>query len=147
MMNNMLGEEDINPHGFNQWPEDIRMCSMMAPSLIEGAGGETTVLGSGGSNRIRTAILQVMVNLIDFKMPLAEAIESPRIHFEKGLLSLEDGFSEAALASLREHFSDIKTWEERNLFFGGVHVARFDPARGHLEGAGDLRRGGVTLRA
>ncbi|NQU59283.1 MAG: gamma-glutamyltransferase [Rhodospirillales bacterium] len=147
MINNMLGEEDINPHGFNQWPEDIRMCSMMAPSLIEGGGGEITALGSGGSNRIRTAILQVMVNLIDFRMPLLDAIESPRIHFEKGLLSVEDGFAEAEMAALQGQVSDIKIWGERNLFFGGVHAAHFDPARGHLEGAGDPRRGGVSLKA
>lgn len=146
MMNNMLGEEDINPHGFNQWPEDIRMCSMMMPSLIEGRGGDVTALGSGGSNRIRTAILQVIINLIDFRMPLLEAIESPRIHFEKGLLSLEDGFGEAELAALQGQVSNIKAWGERNMFFGGVHAARFDPVKGHLEGAGDLRRGGVCLR-
>jgi gamma-glutamyltranspeptidase / glutathione hydrolase len=146
MMNNMLGEEDINPHGFNQWPEDIRMCSMMTPSLIEGRDGAITALGSGGSNRIRTAILQVVINLIDFRMPLLEAIESPRIHFEKGLLSVEDGFGEAELAALQGQVSNIKAWSERNMFFGGVHAAHFDPVKGHLEGAGDLRRGGVCLR-
>lgn len=145
MMNNMLGEEDINPHGFNKWPQDMRMSSMMTPSLIEGPGGEITALGSGGSNRIRTAILQVMVNLIDFNMALPEAIESPRIHYEKGLLSLEEAMDEDQLALLRGQADEIKTWGERNMFFGGVHAARFDPVRGHLEGAGDPRRGGVTL--
>ena len=146
MMNNMLGEEDINPHGFNQWPQDIRMTSMMSPSLIEGASGEITALGSGGSNRIRTAILQVIVNLIDFRMPLPDAIESPRIHFEKGLLSLEDGFGSAELAALQGQVGDIRTWGERNMFFGGVHAAHFEPARGHMQGVGDPRRGGVTFR-
>ncbi|MBT4932216.1 MAG: gamma-glutamyltransferase [Rhodospirillaceae bacterium] len=147
MMNNMLGEEDINPHGFNQWPEDIRMCSMMTPSLIEGRNGEITALGSGGSNRIRTAILQVIINLIDFRMPLCEAIESPRLHFEKGLLSVEDGFDEAELASLQGQVSNVKAWGERNMFFGGVHAAHYEPVAGHLEGAGDPRRGGICLRA
>ncbi len=146
MMNNMLGEEDINPHGFNQWPEDIRMTSMMSPSLIEGGNGEITALGSGGSNRIRTAILQVIVNLIDFRMPLSDAIESPRIHFEKGLLSLEDGFGTAELAALRGQVGDIKSWGERNMFFGGVHAAHFEPTRGHMQGAGDPRRGGIAFR-
>jgi gamma-glutamyltranspeptidase/glutathione hydrolase len=145
MINNMLGEEDINPYGFNKWPENMRMSSMMTPSLIEGRGGEITALGSGGSNRIRTAILQVMVNLIDFRMSLSEAIESPRIHFEKGLLSFEKTMSEADLASLRGQVDEIKSWGERNMFFGGVHAAHFDPARGNLEGAGDPRRGGATL--
>ena len=123
------------------------MCSMMTPSLIEGRNGEITALGSGGSNRIRTAILQVIINLIDFRMPLCEAIESPRLHFEKGLLSVEDGFDEAELASLQGQVSNVKAWGERNMFFGGVHAAHYEPVAGHLEGAGDPRRGGICLRA
>ena len=34
MLNNMLGEEDINPNGFHAWPTNTRMCSMMSPTLI-----------------------------------------------------------------------------------------------------------------
>ncbi|MBL6932109.1 MAG: gamma-glutamyltransferase [Rhodospirillales bacterium] len=146
MINNMLGEEDINPHGFNQWPKDIRMCSMMAPSLIRRLNGEIMALGSGGSNRIRTAILQVILNLIDFRMPLTAAVESPRMHFEDGLLSIESGFPETGLATLQNHVDKIKSWSGQNLFFGGVHAVRFDPANGELEGVGDPRRGGVTLK-
>lgn len=145
MINNMLGEEDINPHGFNQWPEDARMCSMMSPTLIESPDGAMTALGSGGSNRIRTALLQVIVNLIDFQMPLADAIHSPRMHYERGLLSIESGFHEAELAALAELGCDIKKWNGQNMFFGGVHAAHFAPAKRHLEGAGDPRRGGVSL--
>lgn len=147
MINNMLGEEDINPHGFNQWPTDVRMASMMAPSLIERRDGQITALGSGGSNRIRTAIMQVIVNMIDFDMSLYDAIESPRIHFERGLLSVENGFGEGELASLQNLVEEMKIWSDRNMFFGGVHAVHIDAAKGHLEGAGDPRRAGVTLRA
>ena len=147
MMNNMLGEEDINPDGFNQWPRDMRMASMMAPSLIERKGGDVTALGSGGSNRIRTAILQVILNLVDFSMPLQDAIECPRLHFERGLLSVETGFDEREMASLREAVEEIKVWSGRNMFFGGVHAVHFDPAKGHMEGAGDPRRAGVSRYA
>jgi len=84
--------------------------------------------------------------LLDFEMPLAEAIESPRMHFEKGLLSVERGFDEAELAAL-QGLGDIETWDQRNMFFGGVHAAHYAPQKNHLEGAGDPRRGGVALRA
>ena len=100
MINNMLGEEDINPHGFNQWPQDVRMCSMMSPSLIQGQNGQLTALGSGGSNRIRTAILQVILNLIDYQMPLCDAISSLRMHFDKDLMSVKSDFGEAELVAL-----------------------------------------------
>ncbi|MEE8393980.1 MAG: gamma-glutamyltransferase [Rhodospirillales bacterium] len=145
MLNNMLGEEDINPHGFHQWPADVRMCSMMSPTLMAETGGAILAVGSGGSNRIRTAILQVLLNLLEFKMPVADAVASPRIHFEGGLLSIEDGFNEDEVSAIQRKFPEAEVWGEINLFFGGVHSVRFDPGQGRFEGAGDSRRGGVSL--
>jgi gamma-glutamyltranspeptidase/glutathione hydrolase len=143
MLNNMLGEEDINPEGVHRWPRDRRLASMMAPSLITLRDGTRIALGSGGSNRIRSAILQVISNRVDFGMPLAEAVSAPRIHLEGGLLNLEPPCGAETLAGLARHHPRIKCWEAPNLFFGGVHsVAR--RANGRLEGAGDPRRGGVT---
>ncbi len=145
MMNNMLGEEDINPHGFHRWREDMRMSSMMAPMVLEGGDGRLTALGSGGSNRIRTAILQVLLNLLYFGMSMAEAVDSPRIHFEHDLLSVEAGFHGDAVRSFVADFPNRKLWDEKNLFFGGVHSVTFDARDGRFEGAGDPRRGGVSL--
>ncbi|MDH3644856.1 MAG: gamma-glutamyltransferase, partial [Gammaproteobacteria bacterium] len=66
MLNNMLGEEDINPGSLGDWASAVRMTSMMAPTIVERGSDWRAALGSGGSNRIRTAILQVVSNLIDF---------------------------------------------------------------------------------
>ncbi|NIQ53769.1 MAG: Gamma-glutamyltranspeptidase, partial [Gemmatimonadetes bacterium] len=84
----MLGEEDLNPGGFQRWPEAHRMTSMMAPSALEWPNGDRAALGSGGSNRLRTAILQVLLNIIDFRLPVEEAVQAPRVHYENGLLSV-----------------------------------------------------------
>lgn len=145
MLNNMLGEEDLNPAGFHAWTPDSRMSSMMAPTLIEDSAGCLTALGSGGANRIRTAILQVLINLIDFAMPLAEAVEAPRAHYEQGMLNLEPGFTESIVSALEAEWPNVKAWHERNLFFGGVHAVQADYSDGRMEGAGDPRRGGVAL--
>ena len=145
MLNNLLGEDDINPHGFHRWPVDQRMCSMMAPTVVVEADGATAALGSGGSNRIRTAILQVLLNLLEFGMSIEDAVARPRIHFENDLLSIEDGFDADQLAAVLKTFPNTEVWEEKNLFFGGVHAVRFDAGAGRFDGAGDLRRGGVTL--
>ena len=147
MLNNMLGEEDINPAGFHHWPEDTRICSMMAPSLAVEPGGGLIVFGSGGSNRLRTAILQVAVNLLDFAMSVEDAVNAPRVHFEGGLLNIENGFDDEVTARLVADFAETKCWNERNLFFGGVHVARLkrSPGGGKVfDGAGDPRRGGTV---
>jgi len=143
MMNNMLGEADINPYGFHEWPLDTRMSSMMSPSILIYDDGRRVALGSGGSNRIRSAVLQVVINLTRYGMPPEEAVDSPRIHFEDGLLSVEQsGLAESTLSDLAETFPRIQCWEERNLFFGGTHVAAMNPRKSSYAGAGDRRRQG-----
>jgi len=88
MTNNMLGEEDINPAGIGAWQPDRRLGSMMAPTLVLGEGWQAA-LGSGGSNRIRSAIVQVLVALLNEQSEPEHAIGRPRLHVESDLISLE----------------------------------------------------------
>ncbi len=146
MLNNMLGEEDINPRGFHHGTPGRRLSSMLSPTVMFGADGSGIAMGSGGSNRIRTAMLQVLLNLIDFGMCAKTAVDSPRIHYENGLLSIEGGFELDGLAELTAEFPNHKLWQDRNLFFGGVHVAQRNAVDKSFTGAGDPRRGGISLR-
>jgi gamma-glutamyltranspeptidase/glutathione hydrolase len=143
-MNNMLGEEDINPHGFHRWPTDRRISSMMSPTLLERSDGSWVVTGSSGSNRIRSAILQVLVNLVDFDLGLKEAVSAPRIHFEGDLLNLEPPVDRNTLAQLRARWPQVRLWKAENMFYGGTHSV-MHAADGTLTGAGDQRRGGAVV--
>ena len=143
MLNNMLGEEDLNPHGFNQWPLNQRMSSMMAPTMILKEGKPRLVLGSGGSNRIRTAILQVISNTLDFEMTLPKAVGASRIHWENGVLHIEPGLSASFATAELPGTEQVVQWQQPNMFFGGVHaVSRGKDGR--LYGAGDPRRSGAV---
>jgi gamma-glutamyltranspeptidase/glutathione hydrolase len=142
MLNNMLGEEGLTHGGLDAWRPGTRLSSMMAPTLILEPDGAITALGTGGSTRIRSAILQVAANLLDHRMGLDDAVEAPRLHVERdGRLSFEPGLVEDAETAFRALGVKAHAWPERNLFFGGVHAARRDRSGG-LEGAGDPRRGG-----
>ncbi len=152
MTNNMLGEADLHPHGFHRWVENQRISSMMAPTMVLRNGKPEIVLGSGGSNRIRTAILQVVSNLLDFHMPVQHAINAPRIHWENDVFNLEPGFS-ALPTHLLTHSptqpptpfpydSTVIPWDTHNMFFGGVHAVVRQPD-GAIDGGGDRRRGGA----
>jgi gamma-glutamyltranspeptidase/glutathione hydrolase len=144
MLNNMLGEEDLHPQGFHQWLPNRRISSMMAPTMILKDDKPQLVLGSGGSNRIRTAILQVIANVLDFEMSLEAAIAAPRIHWERGLLNVEPGYqAEAMQAGVSLEPSELLAWQGQNMFFGGVHAVAKDVA-GEMSGAGDTRRGGAV---
>jgi gamma-glutamyltranspeptidase/glutathione hydrolase len=146
MMNNMLGEEDLNPGGFHRWKEGCRLSSMMSPAVAERADGTRLALGSGGSNRIRSAISQVLVNHLDFQMSLADAVAAPRIHLESQMLSIEEGFNPLAMQAMEDAAPKTHEWARKNLFFGGVHAVSASPD-GHFDGAGDPRRGGKVAFA
>lgn len=147
MINNMLGEEDLHPQGFHCWTPNQRISSMMAPTIVLQDGKPQLALGSGGSNRIRTAILQVICNVLDFGMPLAAAVTTPRLHWERGTLHLEPGYNAqiAQQAQLPET-SETIFWHQQNMFFGGVHAVAV-AEDGELHGIGDERRGGAVAFA
>jgi gamma-glutamyltranspeptidase/glutathione hydrolase len=141
-LNNMLGEEDLHPNGFHKWNENERISSMMSPSVLKLQDGRVLALGSGGSNRIRTAILQVVLNLVDSGMSIDEAIRSPRIHFERDVLNVEPGCDEQELVIADASFADMNVWESKSMFFGGVHGVGYDPQYDEYVASGDERRGG-----
>ena len=117
---------------------------MMSPTVVL-RGGELEVgLGSGGSNRIRSAILQTIVRLVDDGLDISAAVIAPRVHFEAGAVQSEPGIDEAALARLERRGYEVFRWPDRNVFFGGVHAVARDPLSGRLRGAGDPRRGGAV---
>lgn len=145
MLNNMLGEEDLNPGGFHRWRANQRMTSMMSPTMVRFSDGTRVAMGSGGSNRIRSALLQVLVNLIDFGAGIQEAVDRPRIHLEGQTLNVEGGFDPDVIDVLASQFARCVRWTERNLFFGGVHSV-CDGPKG-LGGSGDPRRGGCVRLA
>lgn len=146
-VNNMCGEEDLNPHGFHRHPPGRRLPSMMSPTAILRDGELEAGLGSGGSNRIRSAIVQAILRLVDEGMSARDAVEAPRLHFEDGIVQAEPGLDDDALIRLERRGYGVARWAERNLFFGGVHAVARDPESGELSGGGDPRRGGAVAYA
>jgi gamma-glutamyltranspeptidase/glutathione hydrolase len=60
-----------------------RPLSSMTPTLVESASGAPVlVLGSPGGARITTTVLEVIVSVIDYRMPLERAVDAPRIHHQ-----------------------------------------------------------------
>jgi gamma-glutamyltranspeptidase/glutathione hydrolase len=149
-LNNMMGEQDLNPLGFHRHPAGRRMPSMMAPTIVMRGEQVELVLGSAGSNRIRSALLQTIVGVVDHTMSAREAVDAPRVHFEDGVLYAEPGIAVEELlddlgASAGEAARLVR-FGSRNLFFGGVQAVQRRPGE-RSAGAGDPRRGGVAVDA
>ena len=147
ILNNMLGEEDLNPAGFHLIAPGRRVPSMMAPTVVLRDGQIVLALGSAGSNRIRSAILQTVVRVVEQGFPVAAAIEAPRLHFEQGIVQTEPGIDPEALARIEARGVPVARRPAINLFFGGVQAVARDPRSGKLSGGGDPRRGGAVAYA
>lgn len=141
--NNMMGEEDLHPNGFHSRPAGQRLPTMMTPTIVLQDGKTRLVLGSGGSLRIRSAILQVLNNLLDYRLGLDEAVGRQRVHVERGVLQCEFGFDVEAVNKLEAMGYAVNRWTKRSIYFGGAHsVSRMK--NGRLTAAGDDRRGGAV---
>ncbi len=144
-VNNIMGETDLNPLGFFVTAPGRRMPSMMAPTVVLGADGTVELaLGSAGSNRIRSAILQVVVGVVDHGLDAAAAIRAPRLHVEGGVVYAEPGID---MAALERSGREVVRFRAPNLFFGGTQAVERDPRTGALSGGGDPRRGGAAVFA
>ncbi|MFZ0041432.1 MAG: gamma-glutamyltransferase, partial [Solirubrobacteraceae bacterium] len=140
-LNNMLGEQDLNPLGFHRHPPGRRMPSMMSPTVVLRDDVAELAVGSAGSNRIRSAILQTIVRSIDDGLGAEAAVRAPRVHWEDGIVYVEPGID---VNGLEQAGRTLARFRERNLFFGGAQAA----ARGEdgrFSGGGDPRRGGAAI--
>jgi gamma-glutamyltranspeptidase/glutathione hydrolase len=138
-LNNMLGEEDLNPLGFHHHEPGRRLPSMMSPTLVRREGIVELALGSAGSNRIRSAILQLICGVVDRGLEISEAVEAPRVHWEDGTVFAEPGVDVAQLGD-----RPVVQFPTTNVFFGGAQAVQRLPG-GPLVGAGDSRRGGAAV--
>ena len=140
-LNNMLGEQDLNPLGFHRHPPGRRLPSMMSPTIVLRGGAPELAVGSAGSNRIRSAILQTIIRCIDEGMLAQQAVDAPRVHFEDGIVYVEPGID---VTTLEQAGRQIRRFRDRNLFFGGAQAAARN-ADGTFSGGGDPRRGGAAI--
>ena len=138
-MNNTLGEPELNPRGFHALAPGERLISNMSPTVVSSEEGGVIALGSPGASRIPSAILQTVINVLDFGMTLEGAVLAPRFHAEGDLFAYEAGARTADL----DCYERVLSYETPNMFFGGVNAVRGTPDE-RFEAAADPRRSGGT---
>ncbi|MGY0610682.1 gamma-glutamyltransferase [Luteimonas sp. A501] len=121
-----------------------RPVSSMSPTMLLRDGRPWLVTGSPGGNTIPGTIVQMIVNVVDFDMNIAEATSFPRIHQQvtaRGELDIERGFSPDTLRILRERGHE----PEQGQTIGSTQTLLLEASR--VEGAADPRRPGAAAFA
>lgn len=122
------------------------MNSTQSPTIVTRDGELVFAVGSPGNYRILSTVFQMLVYVLDFQLPLQDALDAPRISARNTYdeLLMESRIPLETLSALRSMGHPIKLMGEFNLFFGGVHAVVRDPETNTLTGAADRRRDGIA---
>ena len=115
----------------------------IAPMVVKQDGKVRWVLGSPGAGRIGSTLVEILVNLIDFKMDLQKAITTPKftgydVYRE---IQLEDEFPDNTVRFLQALGHEVKEYDHPDLYFGGPNAIAVS-GNGVLTGVGSIRRNG-----
>ena len=142
LLNNSLGEVELNRHGLHALPPGTRLASNMAPTTGRTADGRTLAVGSPGADRITTALMLVLGQGCLRGADLREAIDDPRLHLRlgaDGAFVVEHERDPEIAAAVSASGLAGHEYPEPHMYFGGVGAAH-RTAAGSLEAAGDRRR-------
>lgn len=121
-----------------------RMLSSMTPTIVAKDGKPFLVVGSPGGSRIITSVCQVILNIIDHRMNVQDAVLAPRVHSQwlPDELDIEPfGVPRDVVEALTARGHTVKQSTSADDFWSEVHAILIDPKRGMLFGAIDPRWG------
>ena len=155
LLNNEMDDFSIKPGYPNKyglvgsWANSIapnkRMLSSMSPTIVEDEDGDLfLVLGSPGGSTIITTVAQIISNIIDYNMPIKDAIESPRMHHQwlPDKISIEQGaLNQDVIDKLLEIGHEVSY--KRSI--GEANCIMYDKSRNLFYGVSDDRRNGQAV--
>ena len=121
--------------------------SSIAPTIILQDNKPIIAIGSPGASRIIATVVQMIVNLIDFKMTAEEANFAPRFFCQKfdDYLYVESRIPQNIIDTLKLKGHNVQVLGDYDLFFGGAQLITVDSVTGIFYGSADPRRGGIAL--
>lgn len=145
LLNNEMDDFVPKPGMMNSIEPKKRPLSSMSPTLVLKDGKPFLSIGSPGATRIITALPQILMNIIDHKMNIQEAIDAPRIHCMTGEIFMEARIPKDVQQALINKGHKLNVRKEMDLYFGGAQGVMIDPKTGILYGGADPRRDGVAV--
>jgi gamma-glutamyltranspeptidase/glutathione hydrolase len=144
IMNDEMDDFVPTPGSVNSVQPGKRPLSSISPTLVlDPQGRSFMTLGSPGATRIFPTVAQVISNVIDFRMPIQDAILAPRVfQMASGALNMEGRYSINAYEALKKMGHTVTVRGDWDAYFGGVHAVLYDYGKGILYGGADPRRDG-----
>jgi gamma-glutamyltranspeptidase/glutathione hydrolase len=138
LMNNTMADFDPESGGPNSIAPGKVPMSNMSPLFVLENGRPQYILGTPGGTRITSTLVRLIVGLVDWRLPLDEAVNAPRFDSEGSTLCIESRFPASWLSAMEDRGHPIELKGAFDLYFGGVHAVAI------VEGAGGSSYLGVA---
>jgi gamma-glutamyltranspeptidase/glutathione hydrolase len=144
IMNDHMDDFVLKPGSINSVEPGKRPLSSMSPTVVlDPKGRSFMTIGSPGATRIFPTVAQVISNVVDFGMPLQEAVMAPRyFQMASGNLNVEGRVSLNTFNKLGPLGHTMTIKNDYDPYFGGVHAVLFNYDTKVLMGGADPRRDG-----
>jgi gamma-glutamyltranspeptidase / glutathione hydrolase len=144
LLNNEMDDFVPKPGTLNSIEPKKRPISSMSPTLVLKDGKPYLSIGTPGATRIISALPQILMNMIDYKMNIQEAIDAARIHCMSGEIFMESRIPKDVQLALINKGHKLSVRKDFDLYFGGAQGVMIDPKTGTLYGGADPRRDGFA---
>ena len=144
MYNNSMINFDPLPGGPNGIAPHKGRTTGMTPTIVYRGGQPVLALGAPGATRIITAVLQVMLNVLDFGMSVSDAVLAPRFDCQGDTIKCQARIPELICSEVRKHHA-IERASKSHGGFALVHAIACDPQTCRLTGAADTGGEGMPL--
>jgi gamma-glutamyltranspeptidase/glutathione hydrolase len=142
--NNYMNCFDPRPGRPNSVRPGKTRVTMMTPTFVFDKGRLGVVVGAPGGTKIVTAILQVLVNVIDHRMSPVEAVSAPRIDFQGDVVQAEARIPLIVCQQLEKSGYEVnRRTLNYDSYFARPQLIVVEPD-GFLHGASDPRKDGGT---
>lgn len=156
LLNNEMDDFSAKPNEMNQWSllgDEInaiapgkRMLSSMSPTIVTKGGEPVLITGSSGGSTILTAVLHIIVNIIDHEMSAWDAVGQPRVHHQwkpDRIVHEQFSLSPDTLTALKA--KGHKAFAQYNFRYGVGDANTIRAEEGLLQGVKDPRSHGVAV--
>lgn len=146
LLNNEMNDFVPRTGSLNSVEPGKRPLSSISPTLVLKDGRPFLTIGMPGATRIITVLPQILMNMIDHKMNIQEAINAPRFHcMADKEIFMESRIPQGVRDLLTRKGYGIVVKDSFDLYFGGAQGVMIDPQIGSLHGDADPRREGSVM--
>ena len=145
----MYNDSMVNFHPWSGHPNSIApgksRTTGMTPTIVSAGGRPRLVIGAPGATRIITSVAQVILNVLDFRMSISDAVLAPRFDCQGDLITCQARIPEYVCAQVRAKHP-IRRLPQSHGGLALVHAIAIDPQTGALSGGADTGSGGMALQ-